>query len=764
MAALRERPLALLLAGALCLLLGPQAAARSSAQNGAQGSVAPIQKEGDFFILNFSQDPQQVINLEEFVSLCQEATGLNFTYSEQTQQLLRQSKVFMTGTKRVPQGEFYEFFQIEMFINDFVCVEVGPPHISVVLIQNMTGQRAGALRQKTVYVGPDRLEEYADQPATLVTTVLHLPNVDVRQLSTSLRGLLTDTNTQSLIAAGENSVILQGFGSYVVSLAQLLRLVDKESAIKNEVSPVFDVLPLEFAAPEDVADLLEQLLESNNRGGGVRRVQGVEQQGVSGVLGGGEIETKILVDGRTQSLLVMAMPDEMPRIKDLVARLDVDVVEPERNFHVYSLQNVNAEDIAEVLDEFLSDAERLTRRTGGTGGRAGGQAGGGATGGTSSSQNNEVIVVPDPGANALLIAANKTRYEEVLELIRQLDRRQDQVLIETALIELTGTDFRDIGVELAFADTEGDGSFGATNFGLSQLQDLEGDDGVPDTRVPILGNGITAGILSSDEVNLPFLIAAVQRKEGANVLNVPSVLVNNNGTARVVTLDEQPTTTITATGGGAGVGQTQENFREFEEAGVTLEISPSISASRYLRLDISLVVSTFTGSFSENSAVPPPRITREIATTVNVPDGDTMVIGGIITDNLTETSSRTPWVSDIPILGWLFRRDSTTNTRTTLYFFVTPHIMRDRDFADLAEISYYKKLDAAEIIGQDRVRIVDPDFGAAADEYDLESFQIPLYRSPSRGEVDAQDIGMTPERRRALLQGADDEDDTNAPN
>jgi len=275
-------------------------------------------------------------------------------------------------------------------------------------------------------------------------------------------------------------------------------------------------------------------------------------------------------------------------------------------------------------------------------------------------------VVPDPAANALLIAANKTRYEEVLELIRQLDRRQDQVLIETALIELTGTDFRDIGIELAFADTTGDGGFAATNFGLSDLQDLQGNDGVPDTRVPIIGDGITAGILSGNDVNLPFIIAAAQRKDGANVLNVPSVLVNNNGSARVVTLDEQPTTTITATGGGAAGTQTQENFRQFEEAGITLEISPSISAARYLRLDISLVVSTFTGSFSANSAIPPPRITREIATTVNVPDGDTMVIGGIITDNLTETSRRTPWISDIPLLGMLFRRDSHTNNRTTL--------------------------------------------------------------------------------------------------
>ena len=727
--------------------------------------MPPIQQEGDFFILNFSKDPNQGISLEEFVALCEQATGINFTYEDTTQQQLKTKKVFLSGTKRVPKDDFYEFFQIVMIINDFVCVEVGPPHISVVSIQSLTGNRAGTLRTKTEYVLPEQLDEYADQPAVLVTTVLHLPNVDVRALSTSLRGLLTDTNTQSLIAAGEHSVILQGFGSYVAALAELLYLVDRESALADDVVPVFDVLPLEFAAPEDVADLLEQLIESRNRAAGARRIVSPEQQGVSGVIGGQEVETKILVDARTNSLLVMALPEEMPRIKELVARLDVDVAEPERNFHIYSLQNVNAEDIADVLDEFLSDAERLTRRQGGTGGRAGGTAAGAAqptpSPSPSSANSEEVIVVPDPGANALLIAANKTRYEEVLELIRQLDRRQDQVLIETALIELTGTDFRDIGVELAFADTDGDGGFAATDFGLSRLEDLldadgnEGSDGIPDTRVPIFSgiNGLTAGILSSDDVNLPFLIAAVQRKEGANVLNVPSVLVNNNGSAKVVTLDEQPTTTITATGGGQGVGQTQENFREFEEAGITLEISPSISASRYLRLEISLVVSTFTGSFTVNNAIPPPRITREIATTVNVPDGDTMVIGGIITDNLSETSRRTPYLADIPLVGRLFRRDAETNQRTTLYFFVTPHIMRDRDFADLAEISYLRKLDAAEIIGQERVRIVDPTFGVQEDAIDFESFQIPLYRSPTRGEVEAESIGLTPERRRALLEG-----------
>jgi hypothetical protein len=296
----------------------------------------------------------------------------------------------------------------------------------------------------------------------------------------------------------------------------------------------------------------------------------------------------------------------------------------------------------------------------------------------------------------------------------------------------------------------GDGGFGITNFGLSTLDDLD-LDGIPDTRVPNVSTGVTAGFLSGDNVNLPILLAAIDRLDESNVLNVPSVLVNNNRTATVRTLDEQPTTTITATGGVGG--QTQESFDHYEEAGITLTITPSISAANYLRLDINLLVSTFAGAFQ--GSIPPPRITRELITTVNVPDGDTMVIGGIVTDNSTHTRNSVPWLADVPILGVLFRRDTDTDTRTTLYFFVTPHILQDHNFADLAEISYQRKLEAAETIGADRMRVVDPNFELEANDVDfMGQFGVPLYRSPEHGEVDAQMLGIDPIRRDELLNAA----------
>jgi hypothetical protein len=106
------------------------------------------------------------------------------------------------------------------------------------------------------------------------------------------------------------------------------------------------------------------------------------------------------------------------------------------------------------------------------------------------------------------------------------------------------------------------------------------------------------------------------------------------------------------------------------------------------------------------------------------------------------------------VIGALFRNDSDSQNRTTLYFFVTPHIMRDQDFADLAEISYRRKLEAADTIGADRLRVIDPRFGREGEQLDLQSFEVPLYRSPAKGEVDQESVGLDPARMNEVLKEA----------
>ncbi len=727
----------------------PINAAAAGGQSGG-GKLPLVADDGDYWIVAF--DETDGCDLESLTKICQQTTGINFTYDAATQTKLAGAKVKIFGQKRFPKSEFYSFFQIILFINNYVCTKVGPDMLSVVVIQDVQSQSQPgkqSLKGESIYVLPEELDKYQGQVATQIITVLHLPHTDVRSLGNSLRILSPDTQTGGVIPVGTtNSVILQGFASNVCSLARILKLVDSESANDSPTAPVFDVLPLEFAAAQDISDTLGQLLEAKQRQAERTRTQpGAAGAPGATAMGGGE--TKILVDARTNSLLVMALPEDMQQIKELVARLDVEVVEPERTYHVYALENVKAKDLAQVLEDFLQDASRVQQ--GAAGGRA--QPGGNAAiaqGGTS--RDSQTVVVPDEATNSLLIAASKTRYEEMLALITKLDERLDQVLIETALVELSGNDFRDLGVELSAADIPGVGqigNFGVTAFGLSTLTDSDGD-GAPDVRSPNRSNGITAGILDGNAIgNLPILIQAIKRVTNTNILNVPSVLVNNNGTAKVVSKDEQPTTTIT-TNGGVG-GQTQENFNKYEEAGITMQISPSISAAGYLRLDLFLEVSTFSASSSPSLSIPPPRLTRTIETSVNVPNGDTMVIGGIITDNKSHSRNSVPWLGDLPVVGWLFRRDVDNADRITLYFFVTPHILRDKDFADLAQLSYEKKLQAADTIGADRIKIIDPRFGTADKPgVRFEGFELPLYGSPARGEVPAGDVGIDTEKRAKM--------------
>jgi hypothetical protein len=363
--------------------------------------IPPIQDVGNEYILTFDETGgEDALTLEAFVKICQQTTGLNFTYGKETEPALKQARLRMFGQKRIPKTDFYSFFQIMMIINDFVCSKIGPDHLSVIVISSLNqGQGRGSLRNEAVYVFSDDINRYADQPATLVTTVIDLPSTDVRTLSNSMRTMFTDANTQQIIPVGNsNSLIITGFGSNVASIVKMLRFVDDAAANTGAIAPEFEVIPLEFAAADEIADTLGELLEASKRAAQVRQ-QGQAAQGVTGAMQVGQGEAKILTDPRTNSLLVMAMPEEMPRIKELVARLDVDVIERERTYHIYNLENVEAEELAQTLDDFIRDAGRISTSGRGQSARAA-QAGQATPTGGPSSTRNDVVVVPDKTTNS----------------------------------------------------------------------------------------------------------------------------------------------------------------------------------------------------------------------------------------------------------------------------------------------------------------------------------------------------------------------------
>ena len=169
-----------------------------------EGEVPPIQDTGDSYILNFSES-EEGMTLERFVAACQESTGKNFTYTEDTSATLKNQKIRLYGVKEIPKEDFYNFFQIMMIINDYVCTKIGPDHLEVIMIQGLQTAARTNLRQDALFVLPEDLQDFADQPATLIHTVLNLPNTDVRTLTNSMRAMLTDANTQQIIPVGNSN-------------------------------------------------------------------------------------------------------------------------------------------------------------------------------------------------------------------------------------------------------------------------------------------------------------------------------------------------------------------------------------------------------------------------------------------------------------------------------------------------------------------------------------------------------------------------------
>jgi general secretion pathway protein D len=212
-------------------------------------------------------------------------------------------------------------------------------------------------------------------------------------------------------------------------------------------------------------------------------------------------------------------------------------------------------------------------------------------------------------------------------------------------------------------------------------------------------SGLAAGIFEKN-LNVPLLVSMLKTYTKVNLLSTASVLTNDNEDSTITV--GRTITTLRSESTAAGTDRVTAD-RDIE-ANLTLRISPHISNDNYLRLDIELLVEAFQGvGIAE---LPPPRTRREFVGSVTVPNGKTVVIGGLVQDNYSKSELGIPFLSDIPILGELFKSTSESNERTTLYLFVTPTIIDN--FQKLEEISYERKLEISKLGGN--INLLDPNF------------------------------------------------------
>ncbi|MFM9994686.1 MAG: secretin N-terminal domain-containing protein [Phycisphaerales bacterium] len=310
----------------------------------------------------------------------------------------------------------------------------------------------------------------------------------------------------------------------------------------------------------------------------------------------------------------------------------------------------------------------------GTGSARRGNRESGSSSGPIGGGEGDLYVSADVKNNQIIVKAPQKLQPEFARLIEKVDLRRPQVYLEAKIVSVTASDEFRLAFNTQLINANGTGGILDFNTGLLSA----GTDGTALDRKAVDPSllGVTAALIKSEYV--PIVITALQQNVDTRILSSPQLLIDDNETAELVSLEEQPTTTTTQSTGNPA----QTSFGNYQSAGTTLTVTPTITKGGFVRLEYYVNLSSFVGSGS--GGVPPARLTNEVSgDKVTIPGDTTVVIGGLTVDTLSKTVIKVPLLGEIPLLGHLFRDQGKTDRKTSLYIFLTPKILREPTIPDL---------------------------------------------------------------------------------
>lgn len=282
-------------------------------------------------------------------------------------------------------------------------------------------------------------------------------------------------------------------------------------------------------------------------------------------------------------------------------------------------------------------------------------------------------VSADVNTNTLIVVAEPAVQKLYADLIEQLDKRRAQVLIEAQFITIDTTDDFSLGVEVSSGDRDGAmRALAFTSFGLSTVDPISG------ALALLPGLGFNGTVVDADVADV--VVRALTSHSRSRVTSAPKILVNDNATGQLTSVSEVPFTSVNAS---QTVATT--SFAGFAEAGTTITVTPRISDDDHLQLDFTITQNTFTGAGSDG--VPPPRQTDEVTSQVTIPDGHTIIVGGLKQSNTASDYTGFPLIEKIPILRLLGGNQTNNSSRGSLFVFIKPVILREDKFKDLKYLS-----------------------------------------------------------------------------
>ena len=517
----------------------------------------------------------------------------------------------------------------------------------------------------------------------IVTQIFRLNHENASNLVAVLRPLISPNNTIN-VTPGSNALVIT---DYADNLRRIARIV---SALDTATASDVDVIPLRHALANDLAPLVQKLLE------GGPAVAGAAGQGADG-----SFRTVLLPEPRSNALVLRAAnPARVALVRALVDKLDrPNAVGMQGNIHVVYLRNADATQLATTLRAALAADSASSSAGGGTAGQAvTGVAATtrpavtvAATGGNASSAPLSGPLQPsvggqiqaDPATNALIISAPEPQYRQLRAVIDQLDTRRAQVHVESLIVEVNADKVAEFGVQWQGVLGR-NGSLGVigTNSGVAGANILGVTAGLAaggtslGTAVNSLGGGLNLALAPSFNGRhyLGALANFLQSSGDGNVLSTPNLLTLDNVEAKIVIGQNVPFVTGQYTNANTNNGAVNP-FQTIErkDVGLTLRVRPQVNENGTVKMTVFQEVS----SISDTSSAGLITNKRSIESSVLVEDGSIVVLGGLLQDDYSGKQDKVPGIGDVPLFGNLFKSEQRSRKKTNLMVFLRPVVLRD---------------------------------------------------------------------------------------
>jgi general secretion pathway protein D len=573
--------------------------------------------------LNFND-----VEVLSIIKLMGKVTGKTFVFNNA---VLKGKRVTLLSNQRFTAKEAYKIFESIMQINNLSMVEEGKV---VRILSDKDVKRTST----PIYDGKSPTNDGAH-----ITRVIPVKNVNIRTVRSSLAPLIS----KDAILVGNddaNILILKDTKENTERFAEIVNLIDRPENVISILN--LELVPLIHANATETAALLEKIFSTSAKKGTPETVK-----------------IRVLADKRTNNLIIIAPVESSEKIKILISQLDKEMKTDEGNIRVYPLNNANAKKVAEVLQK-IAATFRATQK----------------------SKTNKVTIIPDIPSNSLVIHADKGDFPTFENVIKKLDIVRPQVFIQALIMEMRLDKSLDLGVSWQGSQAQGSGTSSTlvtVGSGLpTELTDTSGlSSDASGAMVGIIGGPITFG--GRQFLSLNAFVKAMQRDTEIDILSNPQILTLNNEEAEIKVGEIVPTegsTTIDSS------GREKINI-DYKEVGISLKITPQINANDSIELKIdetsSNVIEGRTGAFDQRAIT---TLNRSLKTKVVVENGQTVVLGGLVSDEITDVETKTPCLGDIPILGWLFKTTSSSTKKTNLLVFLTPNVVRtSEDMEKIAE-------------------------------------------------------------------------------